>query len=116
LFKTHSVLEVNAEGVHQVVILENKFGRIVAIDQQNNSVTAKEISKPPSEYRTLEQVKTDHPEVLFYKTPREPGSEWFYFKSYLRDRQRILGFDKYGNALDPTQVHPHQEECLFSMV
>ena len=75
-----------------------------------------ELSRPPSSYNTLEEVKGEHPEVLFYKVPREVGSVYFYFKSYLKDKQRILGFDNYGNALDPTQVQPGQEESLFQMM
>lgn len=70
----------------------------------------------PSKYNTLADVKQDHWGALFYKTPREKGSDYFYFKSFLTDKQRILGFDKYGKPLDPTQVQPNQEQCLFTMV
>ena len=65
---------------------------------------------------TLEQVKDSHPEVLFYKVPRQPGSDLFYFKSYLPDKQRILGFDQYGNPLNTAQVQPDQLESQFSMI
>lgn len=116
LFKTHTVLEFEGENVHQVVILENTSGRIVAINKQDDSVIAKDLPTSPSKYRTLDEVRTSHPEVLFYRVPREPGSDLFYFKSYLKDKQRILGFDDCGNALNPAQVQPDHLQCLFSMV
>lgn len=117
-FKTHTVMEFDETGAaHQVVMLENKHdGKVVAINKDEDNVIAKELSRPPSSYNTLEEVKGEHPEVLFYKVPREVGSVYFYFKSYLKDKQRILGFDDYGNALDPTQVQPGQEESLFQMM
>ena len=42
-FKTHTVLEYDEtnQKVHQVVILENKSGSVVAINQQDDTVTAK---------------------------------------------------------------------------
>ncbi|KAL9958669.1 hypothetical protein ACROYT_G035718 [Oculina patagonica] len=118
LFKTHTVLEIDAAtmNVHQVVILENKSGSVVAINTDDDTVSAKNLDTPPSRYNTLKQVKDDHPEVLFYKVPREPGSELFYFKSYLTDKQRILGFDQNGNPLVTTQVQPDQLESQFSMI
>ena len=71
---------------------------------------------PPSAYNTLDQVKRDHSEVLFYKIPRERGSEYFYFKSYLKDKQRILGFDENGNPMNTTEVQPDHPESLFSLI
>ena len=70
----------------------------------------------PSKYNTLADVEEHHSDVLFYKVPREKGSDYFYLKSFLADKQRILGFDKCGIALNTTQVQPNQEECLFTMV
>ena len=40
-FKIHTVLEFEGDNVHQVVILENTSGRIVAIDKRDDSVIAK---------------------------------------------------------------------------
>ena len=54
--------------------------------------------------------------MLFYKVPREPGSELFYFKSYLTDKQRIVGFDQNGDPLNTAQVQPNQLESLFRMI
>ncbi|XP_073231429.1 uncharacterized protein [Porites lutea] len=118
LFKTHTIIEYDATGSnHQVVILENKHdGNVVAINKDEDTVIAKELTRPPSSYDTLEEVRAEHPEALFYKVPREPGCVKFYFKSYLKDKQRILGFDDYGNALDPTQVQLGQKESLFQMM
>lgn len=70
----------------------------------------------PSQYSTLADVERHHSDALFYKVPREKGSDYFYLKSLLADKQRILGFNEYGEALNPTQVQPNQEQCLFSMV
>ena len=79
-------------------------------------VTENGLPTSPSKYNTLADVKQHNSDALFYKIPRERGSDFFYFKSFLTDRQRILGFDKNGIALDPTQVQPNQEKCLFTMV
>lgn len=54
--------------------------------------------------------------MLFYKVAKEPGSELYYFKSYLKDKQRILGFDQEGNPIKSSQVQPRQQESLFSVV
>jgi len=117
LFKTHTVLEFDREmNARQVVMLENTSGSVVAINRQDDTIIAKKLPTPPSTYNTLDQVKKDHPEVLFYKIPREPGSELFYFKSYLTDKQRILGFDQHGNPLNTAQVQPDQLESQFSMI
>ena len=75
-----------------------------------------ELPKPPSQSDTLKEVKRDSPEVLFYKVAKEPGSELYYFKSYLKDKQRILGFDPEGNPMNTSQVQPKQQESLFSVV
>ena len=41
-FKIHAVPEVDANGkAHQVVILENKSGSVVAINKDNDTVIAK---------------------------------------------------------------------------
>lgn len=124
LFKMHSILERDSKGDYlQIVILENvSAGRIVAIDPEDGRVKAKVmvtengLPTSPSKYNTLADVKQHNSDALFYKIPRERGSDFFYFKSFLTDRQRILGFDKNGIALDPTQVQPNQEKCLFTMV
>ena len=70
----------------------------------------------PSQYNNLEEVKRHHADALFYKVPRERGSTYFYFKSYLEDKQRILGFDENGHALKPTKVQPNHQESLFMEV
>ena len=70
----------------------------------------------PSQYNTLADVERHHSDALFYKVPREKGSDYFYLKSFLADKQRILGFNEYGEALNPTQVQPNHEQCLFTMV
>lgn len=117
LFKTHTVLEVDAQlNSRQVVMLENTSGSVVAINQQDDTIIAKKLPTPPSKYNTLEEVKELHPEVLFYKVPRQPGSELFYFKSYLTDKQRILGFDQHGDPLNTAHVQRNQLESLFSMI
>ncbi|PFX27460.1 hypothetical protein AWC38_SpisGene7838 [Stylophora pistillata] len=116
-FKIHAVQEVDANGkAHQVVILENKSGSVVAINKDNDTVIAKDLPKPPSQYNNLEQVREDSPEVLFYKVAREPGSELFYFKSYLKDKRRILGFDQSGEPLNTSQVDSNGEESWFSVI
>ena len=74
------------------------------------------IPTSPSEYNNLADVEQHHSDALFYKVPREKGSDYFYLKSFLADKQRILGFNEYGIALNPTQVQPNQEQCLFTMV
>ena len=74
------------------------------------------IPTSPSEYNSLADVEQHHSDALFYKVPREKGSDYFYLKSFLADKQRILGFNEYGIALDPTEVQPNQEQCLFTMV
>ncbi|XP_029183358.2 uncharacterized protein LOC114951322 [Acropora millepora] len=123
LFKLHSILKQDPHGGYdQLVILENQSGRIVAIDRENDKVIAKAmvredgIPTSPSEYNSLADVEQHHSDALFYKVPREKGSDYFYLKSFLADKQRILGFNEYGIALDPTQVQPNQEQCLFTMV
>ncbi|KAJ7390146.1 hypothetical protein OS493_027185 [Desmophyllum pertusum] len=116
LFKTHTVLEFDEAIFHQVVMLENSSGSVVAINKDDDSVIAKNLATPPSSYNTLDQVKKDHPEALFYKVPREPGSELFYFKSYLTDKLRILGFNQNGDPMNTAQVQPDQLESQFSMI
>ncbi|XP_067042529.1 hemicentin-1-like isoform X2 [Acropora muricata] len=123
LFKVHSILEQDSNGgYHELLILENQSGRIVAIDRENDKVIAKAmvtedgVPTSPSQFNTLADVKQHHPDALFYKIPREKGSDYFYLKSFLADKQRILGFNEYGIALDPTQVQPNQEQSLFTMV
>ncbi|XP_027037314.1 uncharacterized protein LOC113665788 isoform X1 [Pocillopora damicornis] len=116
-FKIHTVVELDENNKpHQVVILEHKSGSVVAINQDDDNVIAKELPKPPSQSDTLKEVKRDSPEVLFYKVAKEPGSELYYFKSYLKDKQRILGFDQEGNPMNTSQVQPKQQESLFSVV
>lgn len=116
-FKIHTVVELDENNKpHQVVILEHKSGSVVAINQDDDNVIAKELPKPPSQSDTLKEVKRDSPEVLFYKVAKEPGSELYYFKSYLKDKQRILGFDLEGNPMNTSQVQPRQQESLFSVV
>lgn len=117
IFKTHTILEVDEGDFRPIVMLENKHdGSVVAINKDDESVIAKKLSTPPSDYTNLQQVKNDHPEILFYKEHQEPGSEFFFFKSYLKDKRRILGFDTNGRALNPTLIEPTQKECLFSMI
>ena len=42
LFKVHSILKQDSNGgYHELVILENQSGRIVAIDRENDKVIAK---------------------------------------------------------------------------
>ena len=42
LFKVHSILEQDSNGgYHELLILENQSGRIVAIDRENDKVIAK---------------------------------------------------------------------------
>ncbi|PFX27455.1 uncharacterized protein LOC111327610 isoform X2 [Stylophora pistillata] len=117
LFKIHTVIEQDANGkAYQVVILENKSGSVVAINKDDDTVLAKNLPKSPSQYNTFEEVRKDNPEVLFYKVAREPGSELFYFKSYLKDKQRILGFDTSGKPLNTSEVDLNREESWFSVI
>ncbi|XP_067042535.1 uncharacterized protein [Acropora muricata] len=123
LFKLHSILQKDSYGVYdQLVILENQSGRIVAIDRENDKVMAKAmvtedgVPTSPSQFNTLADAEQHHSDALFYKIPREKGSDYFYLKSFLADKQRILGFNEYGIALNPTEVQPYQEQCLFTMV
>ncbi|XP_022787513.1 uncharacterized protein LOC111327566 [Stylophora pistillata] len=117
LFKIHTVIEKDNNGkAHQVVILENKSGSVVAINKDDDTVLVKDLPKPPSQYNTLREVKKERPEVLFYKVAREPGSNLFYFKSYLKDKQRILGFDTSGKALNTSEVDSNREESWFKVI
>lgn len=123
LFKMHNIIEhASGGGYNLIVLLENMNGRIVAIDKETDTVKAKvmftENGHPtsPSKYNTLADVKNHHADALFYKVPRDRGSTYFYFKSYLKDKQRILGFDENGHALNPTKVQPNQQESLFMEV
>ena len=76
----------------------------------------KELARPLSNYNKVAEVREQHPELLFYKVSREPGNVQFYLKSCLKDKQRILGFNNHGEALNPTQVQPNQKESLFKII
>lgn len=117
-FKTHTLLELyeDKRRPRQVVMLEHKSGNVLAINQDDDTVIAKEPPKPPSEYKILDEVKEDSPEILFYKTARVPGSELYYFTSFLKDKQRIIGFDPEGKQINTTEVQPDKRESWFSIL
>ena len=79
-------------------------------------VTEDGIPTSPRQYNNFADLEQHYSDALFYKVPREKGSDYFYLKSFLADKQRILGFNEYGIALNPTQVQPNHEQCLFTMV
>ena len=84
-------------------------------DSESDCSCPQELPKPLSQSNSLDEVKKDNPEVLFYKVAREEDSELFYFKSYLKDKQRVLGFDQKGNPMNTSQVQPDQLESWFSV-
>ena len=84
-------------------------------DSESDCSCPQELPKPLSQSNSLDEVKRDSPEVLFYKVAREEDSELFYFKSYLKDKQRVLGFDQEGNPMNTSQVQPDQLESWFSV-
>ena len=85
-------------------------------DSESDCSCPQEPPKPPSEYKILDEVKEDSPEILFYKTARVPGSELYYFTSFLKDKQRIIGFDPEGKQINTTEVQPDKRESWFSIV
>ena len=64
-------------------------------------------------------IDKSHLEILFHKIPRVTGSKQFYFKSLLRDKQRIVRFDKTGMPMNTTNTNTKVEEIpsesLFEM-
>ena len=62
----------------------------------------------------LDKVKRLYPEILFKKVPREIGSDYFYFESYLSGKRRVLGFDENGLAMNTGQVTPDSLESLIA--
>ena len=59
-------------------------------------------------------MKSQAPEILFYKFPKAPGSEFSYFKHF--QTNTVLGFDAQGIAMDPASVTAKAAESLFSII
>ena len=55
-------------------------------------------------------IDKSHPEILFYKIWRRPGSKWFYLKSLKNDK--IVGFNENGELKTTTVAGP---ESLFKI-
>ena len=100
----------------EIATVTNSWPFLSCSNTESDCSCPQDLPKPPSQYNNLEQVREDSPEVLFYKVAREPGSELFYFKSYLKDKQRILGFDQSGEPLNTSQVDSNGEESWFSVI
>ena len=60
-------------------------------------------------------IDKSHPEILFHKMPRAIGSDEFYFKSLLRDKERIVGFDEMGMPMNTTGVSPCHSASHFEI-
>ncbi|CAH3149686.1 unnamed protein product [Pocillopora meandrina] len=109
--KLHSILET----AEQIVILESSTGgTAVAVNKGDDTVFVKTLSTSLRSLTNLDKVKKLYPEILFKKVPREAGSSLFYFKSYLSDKRRILGFNNKGLPMNTGQVTPNSLESLFS--
>ncbi|XP_027048807.1 uncharacterized protein LOC113676350 [Pocillopora damicornis] len=110
----HFTAGLNAE---IIVILESSSGgTAVAVNKTDDTVFVKTLSTSLRSLTNLDKVKKLYPEILFKQVPRETGSSLFYFKSYLSDKRRILGFDSKGLPMNTGQVTPNSLESLFSEV
>ncbi|RMX41992.1 hypothetical protein pdam_00001263 [Pocillopora damicornis] len=88
-----------------------------SIEEKNTGLILKpdrSLSTPLRSLTTLDKVKRLYPEILLKKVPREIGSYYFYFESYLSGKRRVLGFDKNGLAMNTGQVTPDSLESLIA--
>ncbi|RMX41993.1 hypothetical protein pdam_00001262, partial [Pocillopora damicornis] len=116
--KIHSILSRSqnaARKYEEICILESSTGgTAVAVNKRDDTIFVKTLSTPLRSLNNLDKVKRLYPEILFKKVPREVGSDYFYFQSNLKDKRRVLGFDKYGLPMNTGQVTPNSEESLFT--
>ncbi|CAH3149688.1 unnamed protein product, partial [Pocillopora meandrina] len=116
--KIHSILTRSqnaARKYEEICILESSTGgTAVAVNKRDDTIFVKTLSTPLRSLNNLDKAKRLYPEILFKKVPREIGSDYFYFQSNLKDKRRVLGFDKYGLPMNTGQVTPNSEESLFT--